>query len=370
MIKKKRILIIGGYGGIGRSIARTLLKEVPVNVVIGGRRKEKAEEFAASLNQEFSGRRATACFVDTDNKDSVKAALPPADFVVMATTTPESCVMVAEAALQAGIDYLDIMFNQDTYAQLSSLKETIISSKRIFITQAGFHPGLPAVFVREGAKYFDHYNKAIISMAMNTRFEKPESIVELVKAAREGFDAEIFEGGKWKKATYRDMITTTFDPPFGKKKCFPLRMEELKALPELYDLQELGTYVTGFNWFVDNVVFPLIILSHMIKKNSGTALFTRLIYWGVNTFSPKEQKVVFQLEAEGIKNNRIKIVKITAEHDDPYFFTAAPIVACLKQYLNGSIKKPGLHFMGQIVNTQKLFEDLKEMGIKITIGEK
>ena len=368
MIKKKTILIIGGYGGTGKIVARTLLRETSVNVVIAGRRKEKAEEISALLNQEFHDGRASACFVDTDNKESVTAALPNVDLVILATTTPESCFMVAEAALNAGIDYLDFLFNQETFARLSPLKEKIVKAKRIFITQAGFHPGLPAVFVREGANYFDRYDTAVIGMAMNARFEKPESTIDLVKVARE-FDAEIFDGENWRKATFRDFQTFQFPPPFGKKKCFPLRMEELKSLPKRYYLKELGTYVAGFNWFVDNFVFPLIMLFHKVKKNSGTVLFTKLIYWGVNTFSPKQHKVVFLLEAEGLKDGQIKKVKIIAEHDDPFLFTAAPIVACIKQYLAGTIKKPGLHFMGHIVNTKKLFEDLKKMGIRIKVEE-
>ena len=56
------------------------------------------------------------------------------------------------------------------------------------------------------------------------------------------------------------------------------------------------------------------------------------------------------------------------EHEDGYIFTAAPIVACLKQYLSGTLPI-GLGMMGQIADEKRLFKDMENMGIKISIEE-
>lgn len=50
-----KILILGGYGQTGRPLARHLLRQSPVELVIAGRSLEKADAFAAQLNAEFPG---------------------------------------------------------------------------------------------------------------------------------------------------------------------------------------------------------------------------------------------------------------------------------------------------------------------------
>jgi glutamyl-tRNA reductase len=45
----KKILIVGGYGAVGRVIAKQLASSLPNPLVIAGRRLEPAQELAAEL---------------------------------------------------------------------------------------------------------------------------------------------------------------------------------------------------------------------------------------------------------------------------------------------------------------------------------
>lgn len=48
-----------------------------------------------------------------------------------------------------------------------------------------------------------------------------------------------------------------------------------------------------------------------------------------------------------------------------------PVVAYLKQYLDGSARKPGVHLMGYAAEPIRLFEDMQKMGALVSInGEK
>ncbi len=58
---------------------------------------------------------------------------------------------------------------------------------------------------------------------------------------------------------------------------------------------------------------------------------------------------------------------IQLSHTDGYFLTAVPVVACLKQYLTGSIKKPGVWFQANIVEPELFIKDIEKMGIKLNI---
>jgi len=365
-MKNKTILILGGYGGTGRSLAYLLLKETTVNIVIAGRNESKAKSIADKLNLEFKDR-VRSVYADTSNVTSLENSFRKIDLVLFVTTSPQDVLNVAKTALKLNIDYLDVLFEQSTVEKLKQIEDEIKKKKRTFITQAGFHPGLPAVLVRFAAKYFDNYDKAIIGMAMNAKFEKPESTIDLINAARD-FDAVVCKEGKWRKANFKDIVTIDFGSRFGKRQCYPLKMEEMIKLPSIYGLKETGVYVAGFNFIVDKIIFPLIFISHKIKKNSGTKLFQKLIYFGVNKLVSKEKGVVMVLEAQGKEKNKPLNLKLILEHEDGYIFTAAPIVACLKQYLKNKLPI-GLGMMGQIVDEKRLFKDMENMGIKISIGK-
>ncbi len=357
-----KILVLGGYGGTGKVFCRYLLKETEADVIVAGRDVKKAEEQAVKLGKEFSSDRIFARCADACDIKSLRKAFRNIDFVLVAATTTRWAKQIAETALESGIDYLDIYFQQDVYPVLERLSERIREAGRCFITQAGFHPGLPAAFIRKGAEYFDRYDKAIIAFTMNVKIEKPESIYELVDMIPD-YRVDIFKDGTWRIATYKDMLKIAFGHRFGVRNCMPMDMIETRALPALFKLKETGVYTTGFNWFVDYILFPLMMLSHMFKKGSFRHFWAKSLIWGLNRFSKTEEGIVFLLQAEGEKNGQYRTIEIHADHDSAYDFTVIPVIACLKQYFDGSIRKPGLQMMGQVVDPGRLLGDMENMGV-------
>ncbi len=360
-----KFLLLGGYGEVGKTLARLLLKETSVDIIIAGRNKEKAAEFAATLNQEHNIQRVTSRYADAAQEESLLSAFNGVNLVIALTTTPGLIKQIGKAALVSGCDYLDILVSETTIHDLSEIAPDIKKENRTFITQAGFHPGLPAVFARFGAQYFDTYNKAIIAMAMNAKFKRADQAKEILDLISE-FSAEIYKNNSWKNATYKDSIKIDLGSPFGKMPLFPLQMEEMKDVQRRFNLKETGVYVAGFNWLVDWFIIPIIFIIQKIKKGFLTGFLCKLFTWGVNNFSGEQKGVVFLNQAEGIKDGKKLEVRIIAKHEDAYLFTAIPVVACLKQYLNKTIS-PGLWMMGHAVDEKILMDDLKQMGVKIKI---
>lgn len=358
------ILVLGGYGGTGKVFCRCLLKETPVHVIVAGRNLKRAEDWVEALGLEFSTDRISARYVDAAERSSLREAFRGIEMVLVAATTTSLAKQIAEIALEAHIDYLDIYYRQDVYPVLHAMADQIRQSGQCFITQAGFHPGLPAALVRWGDSYFDTYDSAVIAFAMNTRIEKAESVYELVDALAD-YRVDVCREGQWRRGTYKDAVRIDFGSHFGVMSCVPLEMVEIREFPKTHQLKEVGVYAAGFNWLVDYLVFPLIVVSQTVRKGLLRKFWAKVLVWGINNFSRPEQGLVFLLDAKGSKDGKAREVTLRCEHRSAYDFTVIPVIAALKQYLDGSIRKPGLWMMGHWVEPDRLVSDMRQMGVDI-----
>ncbi|NYT02566.1 MAG: hypothetical protein GKC10_07405 [Methanosarcinales archaeon] len=360
----KKFVVLGGYGGAGEAICRLLLKETDVDLVVAGRRVERALDLCQRLNREYPGDRASWARADASDQESLSRALQGADLVVSASSTATQVGHVARASLDAGADYLDIHFLQAGVPVLQEMAPRIRDAGRFFMTQAGFCPGLPAVMVRRAAPLFDRYVQARVGVAMSSRFETPGSIMEIIDYSAD-YTPELFRDGRWQSAGFWRGRRLEV-PGFGRIYCYPMMLEELRGLPQTLGLDQLGLYAAGVDWFVDYVITPLSILSRSLG-GAGREQLGRLMMWGEQRFSSPDENAALVLEAEGSAGGQPAKVKISIRHHDVYLITAASVVSALLQYLDGSIRRPGLWLMGQQVDPSRHLEDLRRMGVEVLI---
>ncbi len=361
----KKVIILGGYGGVGKVLSRELLRYTDADITISGRNPERCESLAGNLGKEFPGRNIQSVFADATSRDSLVAALKDMDLLIVAATVPDNVATIAEAAIETGTDMVDILVRGDVVDTLSGYRDAIVSNNRIFITQAGFHPGLPAPLIKYARHQFDEYHTANVVMVMNSRFEKPESTHEIIHEIGAS-DSRILKNGIWRKSTYRDAIEIEFSDDFGKRKCYPLQMKEVYPLAKELGIRNMGVYSAGFNAFVDNIVFPLTMLVQSLKKGMGTRLCGRLMHWGINRYFDGKPGVEFRLVADGIKDGHRRGYVVNCRSADAFEFTALSVIACLKQYLDGAIDRPDLYLMGNIVDEIRIIDDLRKMGVRIS----
>ena len=93
----------------------------------------------------------------------------------------------------------------------------------------------------------------------------------------------------------RDYLTMDFGPPFGRRSCVPLPLEEMRALPSLFPtLRRSGFYIAGFNWFTDWIVSPLIMLVLRIWPQRGLTPMGRLLCWSTRAFARPPYGIVLR----------------------------------------------------------------------------
>ncbi len=367
------ILILGGYGMTGRPLSELLLQETRAQLTLAGRTLPKAQAFANELNARFPGERVRAIFADAADPVSLQEAFCKTDIVVVASSTAVYARQVARAALEAEIDYLDIQYSTEKIEVLKAMAGQIEAAGRCFITDGGFHPGLPAAMVRFAGEHFDQLQSAVIGSVIKIDWRSLDfglSTMEEFVDEFKDFQALVYQDGRWQNAGVMSMLKPVymnFGPPFGRQYGMPMFLEELRSLPELIpSLKKTAFYVGSLNWFVDLFLSPVIMAGLKLFPRRGRRPMARLMHWGLCRFSHPPYGTLLQLEADGNANGSRKKMTLRVCHPDGYALAAIPVAACLMQYLDGQIQQPGLGFQALVVEPIRYLADIQRLGAEVT----
>lgn len=355
------ILILGGYRYTGKFLTKHLLAQTDANVIIAGRNHQKAQSFADELNDP----RATARSADASDLMSLTRALQGAALCLVAAPTTHHTETVINACLDARVDYLDVQFASSKLRSLYSAEENIKKAGLCFITEAGYHPGLPAALIRYAATKLDRLESAVTAGFINMR-ELPYT--DAVDELMEGFldyQAQVYKNGMWTKPSSWSMHDFDFGKDIGRRTCYSMFFEELRKLPDMHPgLTETGFYISGANWLSDLIITPLVFLGLKIAPKRGIRPLGKLMWWSMGKSKPP-YLVALKVEAKGLSQGEPTQVEIRIAHPDGYELTAIPVVAYLRQYLAGAARPCGVHMLGHIAEPVQLFKDMQAMGAEI-----
>lgn len=364
------VLILGGYGNAGLTIARLMAGQGDIAIILAGRNGQRAAAAAAQLNTECRTARFSGLEVNATCRESLLRAFRQVEIVIVAASTIEYTRTVAEVALEAGIDYFDIQISTDAKRDaLEPLRQRIRQAGRCFITDGGYRPGLPAAMVRYAASQIPGLESAPVASVFQVDWKAREfaasSAAEFADEFR-SYSTLVLKRGSWVKGKFSEMLPVDFGAPFGRKYCTPMFLEELRALPEqIPTLKETGFYSAGFGGIVDYALIPLSFVLLRLAPNRSRTLIARLMEWGLKRTTHPPFGAALHMRAQGPGRSLV----MTVAHEDSYVITAAPAVACLRQYFDGACRQPGLWRQGTLVEPVRFFDDLARLGVWVTVTE-
>jgi saccharopine dehydrogenase (NAD+, L-lysine-forming) len=365
------VVVLGGYGETGRRMAQLLARRTRAPLVLAGRDAEKATSLAMGISAAVPDARVRGLALDVADPSALRGALEGSALVVNALSRRLPHRAIAEAAVRAGADVLDLQYPAWDARGLGAIAE---GAGRCVTTQAGFHPGIPAVLARWAADRVDALDAVWTAGLLRQRGGIPftPAVDDLVESFR-GYRTHELRDGRWERIgslSPRAMPAVWFDFGFGRRRTALMDLDEVLALPEIHpSLERAGFSIAGFDPVTDWVVMTIIWAALPLFRRRPVTPLSRLLCWSTRTFSSPPHGVVIQLEASGEVEGRPARLRLGMFHEDGYDLTAIPAVSMAEQLLDGSAGEPGVHLMGLLADPERTLTDMREMGARTRAWE-
>jgi saccharopine dehydrogenase (NAD+, L-lysine forming) len=207
------ILIVGGYGVVGRRIANELAPEYPDRIVVAGRNPARAAEIARAIGHGARGRR-----IDIAVPSSIAAALTGVAVVMSCIDQPDRSLLWA--AVERGLNYTDItphLTELGRGAAYDKIDAAARASGARVVLGTGIVPGISNVMVRALADALggaDEIETALLLAASDV--SGPASFDYFLQELSMSFDIRV-DGRERRAHAFSDPQLVDFPPPVGAK---------------------------------------------------------------------------------------------------------------------------------------------------------
>jgi saccharopine dehydrogenase (NAD+, L-lysine forming) len=336
----KHILIVGGYGHVGKLIARELLAKPNLGVRLAGRNREKAETAAAALGCSFA-------VLDIAKSETWEPAVVESDVIVMCIDTPDNSF--AAHVLMKGKLYVDISANQAVIESVESLDSLACSFGGSAIVSVGFAPGLTNLMVKSAAARMDRAEKARIGVLLG-----------LGDAHGEAAILWTLSNASDPKMPDRTPAHIRFGDDRKASVAYPFPFSDQYAVRRTLGLSDANTFLSVGHDFFTTLAFrgaPLL----RDRPGAQRALAALLTQLRVGS-----DRAALAVEVFGRLGPRLASVTMTCEGRREAEITArvAAFVVCR---LLDTEAAPGVHHIDEIIDPEAVFDELAASGVAIAV---
>ncbi|MEM8501559.1 MAG: saccharopine dehydrogenase NADP-binding domain-containing protein [Cyanobacteria bacterium P01_D01_bin.1] len=355
----RRVLVIGGGGRIGRSVANDICRYTDAQVTLTGRRVEP--DF--SLLEQQTYQRLTLA-----DQTAVEAAIAQHDLIVHCAGPFRSRDHhVLTSCIAQGKTYLDVADSPDYVNKALGYREKAEAAGVTAIVATGIFPGISGSMMRQGIEQLDTAEKVHLSYlvagsggagltVMRTTF------IEL----QTPFMSKV--QGRWRAiAPYSEREVLDF-PRFGKGGVYWFNTIEALTVPDAFPA--LKTVVTKFGSVPDYYNRLTWLMARLpggiLKNNAVIEALSKISYQMTQvTDSYTGVGIAMRTEVTGEKDGKPATYLSTLEHEDTAFCAGCGTGAIAQLILSERLVKPGVWSVEQALSTPLFEETLNQR--KITV---
>jgi saccharopine dehydrogenase-like NADP-dependent oxidoreductase len=357
-IMTKKVLVIGGCGRIGSSVAQDIANHTEAKVIVTSRQPKQTVKSPLHF-----------LHLDLDDFEGLRRAIASCDLVVhCAGPFHYRDGRVLKTCIEEGVNYLDVSDHRSFYERVIKYRDDAIEAGVTAILNTGIFPGISNSMVKQGVEQFDDPEKIHLGYVVAGSGGAGLTVMRTTfLGLRNDFDAWI--DGKWQKVLpYTEREVIEFPKPYGKTGVYWFDMPETYTFADSFPVQ---TVITKFGSIPDLYNHLTWITAHVfpsawIESNKGIEFFSCVSYLMTSvTDKISGIGVAMRAEISGKKEGKTAKSCLTMVHENTAVAAGAGTGSVAQFILEGKLHKPGIYPVEQALPTDLFVAAMKSRKINI-----
>ncbi|MBO3458572.1 saccharopine dehydrogenase NADP-binding domain-containing protein [Aetokthonos hydrillicola Thurmond2011] len=355
-----RVLILGGRGRIGSSVAQDLITHTQAHITITGR----------TPSTETTNPRFSFLLLNLDEVDKLRDAIASANLVIhCAGPFHYRDANVLKICIEQGVNYLDVSDHRSFTKKALNYHDAAVAADVTAIVNTGIFPGISNSMVRQGVEKFDVPDKIHLSYLVSGSGGAGVTVMRTTfLGLQHPFEAWI--DGQWQTVKpYSERETINFPEPYKRSGVYWFDMPETFTLPDAFP--QVKTVITKFGSVPDFYNHMTWITAHIFPKRlmqqRDTIEFLAHVSHFMTDFTNKFTGigVAVRSEVTGEKDNQTAIYCSTLVHENAAISAGYGTGSIAQLLLERKLKKPGVWTVEQAIPTDLFEETMESRGVKI-----
>lgn len=354
----KKVLIIGGCGRIGSSVAQDIITHTDAEVIVTGRQPNTAVKQPLQF-----------LVLDLEDIERLENAIATSDLVIhCAGPFHYRDGRVLKTCIEKKVNYLDVSDHRSFYQKVVKYRDEAKAAGITAILNTGVFPGISNNMVRQGVEQLDESDTIHLSYTVASSGGAGITVMRTTfLGLQQPFDAWI--DGKWQKILpYTQRETIEFPQPYGKTGVYWFDVPETYTFAESFPAKNVITKFGSIPDFYNHLTW---IAAHIfppawIQSSKGVEFLSQVSY-KMTSVTDKISGIGVAMRAEitGKKDNKKAKYCSTLVHENTAVAAGYGTGSIAQFLLEGKLHKPGIFPVEQVLPTDLFEEAMASRGVEI-----
>lgn len=358
----QKVLILGGQGRIGSSVARDLIQHTKTHITITGRSPRSGS------NEPLSDR-LSFLQLDLADTEALQKAIAASDLVIhCAGPFHYRDESVLRYCIQHGVNYLDVSDQVGFTRKVLSCRTDAQAAGVTAIVNTGIFPGISNSMVRLGVEQIDEPEEIHLSYVVSGSGGAGLTVLRTTfLGLLRSFPAWI--NGSWQMVQpYSDRQPLELPEPYGKVHVYWYEMPETFTLPEAFPVK---TVITKFGSIPDFYNHLTWIAAHLFPKpwisHPNGIEFLSHVSYRMTQVSDRFSGIGVGIycQVNGYTAGQPVQHHSTLVHENTAIAAGQGTGSIAQLMLSGQLHKPGVWAVEEALSTELFERAMQSRGLKM-----
>jgi len=353
---KQDILIVGGYGAVGKHVVMELIKTCPEKLIIAGRNIGKAENFVKT-----TGHSLRTMELDVYDLHQLAKSLTTVQSVVMCLGLTDT--KFAEACIDNGVNYIDISASNEIPSQIKLLERKAIQNGVTCILGVGIAPGLSTLLAKKVTDEMEQVTQLDFTLMLGLGEQHG---TDGVKWFLENLKTD-FQVNDLMMQPFINMFQANFPKPIGLRKAYSFNLGDGQIMSETLNISHVHTYFCYDSRMMTGLVHVLKKgkFLNILKKPKIFNLFLKIFSSEAMSKNSKLSDAIgLHVKATGLREEKSVTYygNIVGNNSSSLTGKVAAIVA---QQLQQMLYPAGVYYLNEVMDLDEVATELElEFNVK------